>query len=172
MTKRKEYMVKWRANNMDKIRAYDRKRYSEDSGPKIDRANKYYANNREEVKAKKRAYYLANRDKYIAQSKEQKLINPEKYRAYSRNANKRARELKAGRPQAPFCEVCNAAKKTYFDHDHSTGKFRGWICLNCNTALGHVRDDVEVLKKLILYLEISRGSPKLEESIKSPIQII
>jgi hypothetical protein len=39
------------------------------------------------------------------------------------------------------------------DHDHATGKTRGLLCRKCNIALGHVDDDVEILKKLIEYIE-------------------
>jgi len=40
------------------------------------------------------------------------------------------------------------------DHCHKTGKVRGLLCFHCNTALGHVFDNSDVLKKMIKYLEI------------------
>lgn len=42
---------------------------------------------------------------------------------------------------------------TQVDHDHKTGKVRGLICAHCNRALGGVRDQINVLKKLIQYLD-------------------
>jgi len=39
------------------------------------------------------------------------------------------------------------------DHNHKTGKIRGLLCLNCNTGIGHFKDDVDVMKKAIKYLE-------------------
>ena len=56
------------------------------------------------------------------------------------------------------CEVCGNLGKDFqkglhYDHNHKTGKFRGWICFKCNVALGMVGDNVEILKKLINYLE-------------------
>lgn len=51
------------------------------------------------------------------------------------------------------CEICGGNTKIAYDHDHKTGKFRGWLCMKCNTALGLVNDDVIILKKLIDYLE-------------------
>lgn len=39
------------------------------------------------------------------------------------------------------------------DHCHSTGRVRGILCWSCNVALGHVRDSVEVLSKMISYIQ-------------------
>jgi hypothetical protein len=41
------------------------------------------------------------------------------------------------------------------DHDHKTGAFRGYLCLSCNVGLGHFKDDPELLKKAIAYLDAS-----------------
>lgn len=38
------------------------------------------------------------------------------------------------------------------DHDHVTGRVRGLLCSNCNSALGLVQDKPEILAKLIDYL--------------------
>lgn len=56
------------------------------------------------------------------------------------------------------CDVCGIPehllkRKLSFDHNHTTGKFRGWLCGNCNTALGKTYDNPELLKKLAKYLE-------------------
>lgn len=64
-------------------------------------------------------------------------------------------EKVAGRPRPKLCEVCNGEGRICFDHDHKTGKFRGWICNHCNTTLGFARDRIEVLQKLIEYLKKS-----------------
>ena len=39
------------------------------------------------------------------------------------------------------------------DHNHTTGKVRGLLCLNCNTALGLLKDNVNVLQEAKKYLE-------------------
>lgn len=57
-------------------------------------------------------------------------------------------ELKSGK-----CECCGReTDKLNLDHDHVTGKIRGWLCRSCNLALGHVKDDVTHLRCLIAYL--------------------
>ena len=70
-------------------------------------------------------------------------------------------EKLAGRKRSEQCELCGAfadgyGKRFYgricFDHDHKTGKFRGWICVRCNTVLGHVKDNSELLLTMVEYL--------------------
>ena len=52
------------------------------------------------------------------------------------------------------CEVCNTPlERVCIDHCHTTGRVRGVLCHNCNTALGLVGDNVATLTKLIQYLE-------------------
>lgn len=57
------------------------------------------------------------------------------------------------------CEVCfvrltnEASSRPHLDHCHTTGKFRGVLCVRCNIALGQVNDDVGRLRALIAYLE-------------------
>ena len=66
------------------------------------------------------------------------------------------------RPKPEQCEICGAfgdetRKRLCYDHDHKTGKFRGWICQRCNTALGMVKDNAETLIALAEYLKKSRS---------------
>lgn len=37
------------------------------------------------------------------------------------------------------------------DHDHTTGKIRGLLCMKCNRALGLLKDSIFVLEKLLAY---------------------
>lgn len=71
------------------------------------------------------------------------------------------REWERKRPHlVPFkCPICgkitvpDLTSKVVLDHDHNTGKVRGWICDSCNTGIGRFKDDVSLLKKAIRYLE-------------------
>ena len=59
----------------------------------------------------------------------------------------------AGRPKPDLCELCGrAGKRIVFDHDHLTGKFRGWLCSSCNTVLGKTREDIALLMRMITYI--------------------
>jgi len=63
------------------------------------------------------------------------------------------KEKIAGRKRPENCELCGDTGRMCFDHCHKTGKFRGWICIRCNFALGYVRDNEEILLKMIDYLK-------------------
>lgn len=53
------------------------------------------------------------------------------------------------------CDACHEpTAKRQIDHYHDgTGRIRGILCPNCNSALGHAHDDVARLRLLITYLE-------------------
>lgn len=50
------------------------------------------------------------------------------------------------------CQICSGKNRLVVDHCHTSGKIRGILCSNCNSALGHFSDNVEYLGKAIEYL--------------------
>jgi hypothetical protein len=54
------------------------------------------------------------------------------------------------------------------DHDHQTGLARGWLCRECNTGLGKIRDDTNTLVAMIAYL-VQHGAPFDNETAMSTI---
>jgi len=44
------------------------------------------------------------------------------------------------------------------DHNHETGQIRGLLCLNCNTGLGHFKDNIDLIKKAVKYLDETDGN--------------
>jgi hypothetical protein len=79
--------------------------------------------------------------------------------AAARRAKDLAVQEKAmGRKRPEFCEICGGPPNDrwgvlHFDHDHKTGKPRGWTCRNCNVIMGLARDSVDRLLDLAAYLE-------------------
>ncbi len=55
------------------------------------------------------------------------------------------------------CQVCGRAngrgKGVVVDHCHDTGQVRGFLCGNCNVAIGMTDNDSNLLRKLADYLE-------------------
>ncbi len=43
------------------------------------------------------------------------------------------------------------------DHDHESGKVRGLLCGDCNTAIGKFRDDPALLEKAAKYIKQHKG---------------
>ena len=58
------------------------------------------------------------------------------------------------------CACCNRIDKLFCDHDHATGKFRAWICRNCNSGIGQLGDSEEGLKQALAYLERTRTNSR------------
>ena len=114
----------------------------------------------EKYRAKKYQYFLDNREKYRQHSHQYYLEHRERLLAHECQRQKelqpqlRRKEAKAGRPRPDHCEVCGRNdRRIEFDHCHQRGVFRGWLCRNCNSALGHVNDNPNILRMLIAYLE-------------------
>lgn len=56
------------------------------------------------------------------------------------------------------CAICEIefgsakGKACNIDHCHKTGKVRDMLCSSCNTALGLMNEDIELLKSMIQYI--------------------
>jgi hypothetical protein len=175
----------WRKANPEKVRA-EKKAYR-DAHPDKEQAKKlrwikkhpalakasqarrsarYSIKHREELQARvkapadQRAQQIAYKDKH-----------PEKIRESERAWRKRHAHYKqrislAGRPRPDLCEACGrhpGDRILVFDHSHTKGHFRGWLCHRCNMALGLVDDNPQILVKLIAYLKrtAANTSPQL-----------
>lgn len=113
-----------------------------------------------------RDWYKANSKERIKKAKDWVRSNPER-----RKATKRKNDLAAYgltiqdfdallAQQNNSCAICKgppAGKYSVFvvDHDHRTNKVRGLLCSICNMGIGLLKDNVEVLKAAVLYLEQS-----------------
>lgn len=114
-----------------------------------------------------RARRARDPERFNAQQRALRARDPERFRARDRARSKayktqilvydrRRRGLpEPPRPEPETCEVCGrwSLQALHLDHDHKSGAFRGWLCGNCNRAIGLVCDDPERLRKLAAYLE-------------------
>lgn len=73
--------------------------------------------------------------------------------------NRLARGLPLPTRDAPdLCECCNkppGQKSLALDHDHETGKFRGWLCGNCNLGIGKLGDNSHGIIRALNYLTLN-----------------
>lgn len=63
------------------------------------------------------------------------------------------------------CMICGITeeeigRKLDVDHCHITGKVRGVLCNQCNTTLGHAKDNIAILESAIEYLKNNSGGYK------------
>lgn len=102
--------------------------------------------------------------------REQRLRNPARSKLLSKYSSIRWRYKLTNEAYdllaSKGCQGCGGSDRLHVDHDHdccpttpTCGKCtRGMLCHGCNLALGGVREDPEILKNLILYLERLNGT--------------
>jgi len=111
---------------------------------------KYRRKNKKQQNAKSRERYYRNREQRLAYFK----------RYYKKNRRHILERISMGaagvtsvdRPRPLSCEVCGNKVRICLDHCHTAKVFRGWLCNNCNSVLGHARDSITTLQALIRYL--------------------
>ena len=67
--------------------------------------------------------------------------------------------------QGNVCAICKAIpnpKRVAVDHDHKTGIIRGILCHLCNTAIGLMKDNPEILIEAAKYLRERNGTAKAQ----------
>ena len=79
------------------------------------------------------------------------------------NQRKKYKHLRP--PVNHTCPICERTEKECagrggqkvgtwcLDHNHKTGVMRGWLCHDCNRALGNFKDSKKMLKRALKYLD-------------------
>ena len=118
----------------------------------------------EAVRKRERDYYARTQKQRRAYAKKYAKKNPAKVGRWRANNPARfneARRKAAGlpeptRPCPALCERCGKPpqrRAMHLDHDHTTGRFRGWLCHKCNVGIGLLGDNIEGLQSAIEYLQ-------------------
>lgn len=129
---------------------------------RTEEARRYRLKHPEKVKKNQQNYRKNNLKKVREYDKLNKrrlrALNPEKEKERTKRfyEKKEKERLKiAGIPKPEFCPICKRNQyRIVFDHCHTSGNFRGWICDQCNKVLGLVKDSPIILKEMINYLEV------------------
>ena len=127
--KRESYLKSWKEKNKEKLKVQSRN---------------WKRNNRDRVNEQIKIRYKSSRLVILARIRNRKYkIDPLEYDKINKEG---------------ICPLCKrkTCKNLSVDHDHKTGKIRGFICNNCNVALGRVEDSPEILRALAVYLENAR----------------
>ena len=152
ITRSKEYAE----NNKEHVKEYKKtweKEYKDRDYVQVNAklaSKKYYAKNREEILKKKKEYWDLNkniikRNEKVRRLKRDYKITPKDYNELLIKQNYK-------------CAICNIPESESFnglhiDHCHKTKKVRGLLCMQCNTVLGKVNDNIKILENAITYLK-------------------
>ena len=98
--------------------------------------------------------YLASNAATVARRKQTKYrADPDARRRQKLGAWKRKGYPEPTRPMPTNCECCEYPQDTlHLDHDHVTGKFRGWLCGCCNRGIGLLDDNLNGVCRAYNYL--------------------
>jgi hypothetical protein len=130
----------------------------------IKNATKKYKSTRKE---QYKEYYKKYKEKSSEYYKTRMLKNPQKVKeGWIRGGLKKRFNMTLEEynlileKQENKCFICRTdvsltGKRLHVDHDHKNGKIRGLLCNQCNLGLGAFKDNIELFKKAIEYLQIN-----------------
>jgi hypothetical protein len=87
-----------------------------------------------------------------------------RYRAHHPDAQLARYQMQPGeydallRAQGGRCAICGADEaggkgRFHVDHDHATGVIRGLLCHACNLGIGMLRDNPDLMRAAIRYVQ-------------------
>ena len=137
---------------------------------------RYYRKNKEACLAQGKLYYQKNREKLLKQASEYqkkrratdpsyKRIPPNigRMRRLRRQYGITVQDVESMRAeQQNKCLICYVQfeecgrKRFVIDHNHTTSKVRGLLCIGCNAGLGNFVDSPETLERAAEYIRGTR----------------
>lgn len=107
--------------------------------------------------------YAARSPTYYAQRYQREKQKP----GFKQKQQRAALKHKYGIDKLPagMCQICYLNEAKCVDHDHKTGKFRGFLCYYCNIHLGGL-ENADFLEKALNYLD-SHGAEFVRDGLRS-----
>lgn len=106
---------------------------------------------RQEILDKKKAHHKFYRETAIDRYREKRFgLTREDYDSLLKEQEGGCAICKSTNPKGRYKERFSV------DHCHETGQVRGLLCNTCNLGIGHMKDDPNLLRAAIAYLEASR----------------
>jgi Autographiviridae endonuclease VII len=122
----------------------------------------YRKTNKEYIRKKNQESYQSSREEYLKKCRDYYRSTGKDVKRNYRMVNMYGITLdeynKMFESQNGCCAICKTHqsflnKKLAVDHNHAIGNVRGLLCDKCNKALGMVNDNIEILKRMMKYLE-------------------
>jgi hypothetical protein len=133
----------------------------------------WYRKHAEQVCLRKKEYYLRTKgskpkariDKKVAskRTRDYRINHPEKVDEYERKHKLKSiygitledykNILNKQNGKCAICGEPSINKRFSVDHNHTTGKVRGLLCNNCNTGIGLLKENLEIIQRALLYLK-------------------
>lgn len=138
----------------------------------------WYNKNKDKARSQARDSYDKRKEQINEKRRLDRKLNPEKHRTKAKDYYKKNPLLhkvqswkQAGiknmtmerymlllEKQMYCCAVCGTpqhelSRKLDVDHNHDTGEVRGLLCLNCNQALGRLKESPEIITNLLNYVK-------------------
>lgn len=111
-------------------------------------------------KVYKDRYYAKHKEKIKERNRIKDLQNPERVKFRKRKSHLKMYGLTVEDYQQMYhrqegrCAICQKETEDFnIDHNHTTGKARGLLCRFCNLGIGNLRDDINLVRNAVLYLE-------------------
>lgn len=121
----------------------------------------YSLANRERINANRRARYAKNPTAVLEYNREYRRKNAARFNALRRSRVYGTDGADIWAAQGGKCAICKSEMRRgnrhpragHLDHDHATGRVRGWLCSKCNVALGNFNDSSSLLAAAARYIK-------------------
>lgn len=133
----------------ERLKEYGKKQYQKNKERRKEQNKEWYKNNKEKQKGHKREYYQNNKEHINKYRREYRY--KERYNLTLEQIDEMLIK------QNHKCLICGTSlmeTRRCVDHSHESGKIRGILCDLCNKGLGQFRDNLEFLRKAVIYMEI------------------
>ena len=159
MVYKRDYDKEYRAKNAARLREQRRAYYEANKERILKRHSEYRKANPDKIKQWRESYKGPSPEVSRDRARAYREANRDKVRERGRNRwRSRTGRPEPTRPVPDRCECCGRLASELvqvlsLDHCHSTGKFRGWLCVRCNLGIGSLGDNLESVLKAVKYLQ-------------------
>jgi hypothetical protein len=123
------YMRRYREENPEKIKEIEKRRYEKTKDKIIKRGKRYRTKNYADIR------------------------NGRYKKKYGITYDEKLEILEKVGYKCAICQDSVTVENSQLDHNHETGDVRGILCINCNLMLGHSKDNADILKRAVQYLD-------------------